>query len=513
MVWDFAESVALSESSGSWSSMVERTAYALEVARMTSPSHGHAVRCSATAHWLPDDSASVFFTDPPYYDAVPYAYLSDFFYVWLKRCLAGSEEDFRMESVPKDEEIVVDRPHELSESEKDITFYERELCRAFAEARRVLAPNGIGSIVFASKTTASWEAILNAVINAGWTITASWPIDTEMDTRVSAQGQARLASSVHLVVRPRENPDGSLCEADIGSWRDVVAELPRRIAEWMPRLNQEGVVGADAIFACLGPALEIFSRYSRVERDSGEVISLGLYLEHVWAAVSDEALKVIFQDASTAGFESDARLTAMWLWTISASRQGEDLSSKVTTRLNEDEDEGEGKSAKKPKLSGFLLETDAAFKLAKGLGAPLENLKSVVEVVADKARLLPVSERTAYLFGKDQAATPEAPIRKKAKQQLDLFAELTQAGVAEQVWEEKTVTKRGETILDRVHQAMILFATGRSEALRRFLVDDRAGQEAGFWKLAQALSALYPTGTNEKRWVDGVLARKKGLGL
>lgn len=136
-----------------------------------------------------------------------------------------------------------------------------------------------------------------------------------------------------------------------------------------------------------------------------------------------------------------------------------------------------------------------------------------MEIKGDQARLLPVSERTGYLFGKDQAAAPEPAKRKKAKQQLDLFAELTEPGVAEQAWEEKTITKRGETILDRVHQSMILFATGRGEALRRFLVDDGVGLEAGFWKLAQALSALYPSGTSEKRWVDGVLGRKKGLGL
>lgn len=71
----------------------------------------------------------------------------------------------------------------------------------------------------------------------------------------------------------------------------------------------------------------------------------------------------------------------------------------------------------------------------------------------------------------------------------------------------------GKTVLDRVHQAMILFAAGRGEALRRFLVDDGAGSDARFWNLAQSLSALYPTGTDEKRWVDGLLARKKGLGL
>lgn len=94
-----------------------------------------------------------------------------------------------------------------------------------------------------------------------------------------------------------------------------------------------------------------------------------------------------------------------------------------------------------------------------------------------------------------------------------MFAELIDVGADETAWQEKTVKKVGETTLDRIHQAMILFATGRGEALKRFLVDDGAGKDQRFWRLAQALSALYPTSTSEKRWVDGVLARKKGLGL
>ncbi len=81
-------------------------------------------------------------------------------------------------------------------------------------------------------------------------------------------------------------------------------------------------MGADAIFACLGPALEIFSRYSRVEKASGEQVTLKVYLEHVWAAVAKEALIMIFQGADATGFEEDARLTAMWLWTLSAGANG-----------------------------------------------------------------------------------------------------------------------------------------------------------------------------------------------
>ena len=192
------------------------------------------------------------------------------------------------------------------------------MVRALVKRRRAVNAGRHGVIVFAdSKTTRVWEAILSAVIDAGWIITASWPIDTEMASNdMQAEGSASLASSVHLVCRPRENPDGSVRTDEIGDWRDVLAELPSRIHEWMPRLAAEGVVGADAIFACLGPALEIFSRYSRVEKSDGTVVPLREYLEHVWAAVSKEALSMIFKDADASGLEPDARLTAMWLWTL-----------------------------------------------------------------------------------------------------------------------------------------------------------------------------------------------------
>ena len=445
----------------------------------------------------------------------------DFFYVWLRRSLADVMPDlFSTKLIAKDTEIVVDRPHQLSTSKKNIAFYERELTKAFADGRRVLQADGIGVVVFASKTTASWEAILQAIVEAGWIISGSWPIDTEMESRVAAQGQARLASSIHLICRPRENPDGSVRTDEIGDWRDVLSQLPRRIHEWMPRLAEEGVVGADAIFACLGPALEIFSRYSRVEKASGVQVPLKEYLESVWAAVSHEALSMIFAGASTEGFEPDGRLTAMWLWTLSTGGNGRHPSpltkgeGEVGVPLPEgegddDDEESGGKAAAK---GGFVLEYDAARKIAQGLGANLEQLTGVVEVKGDKARLLPVTERTKHLFGKDEGAAPAKHKKKKAAQ-LKLFDSLEEVEEAEGGWGDKSVPELGNTVLDRIHQSMILFAAGRSEALKRFLVEDGAGRDGRFWRLAQALSALYPAGTDEKRWVDGVLARKKGLGF
>lgn len=521
MVWDFSEVNPLSEMTGGYPGALEWVLKVCEANTVTAAWSGHVEQASATAHPLPDDSASAVVTDPPYYDAVPYAYLSDFFYVWMRRSLSRTHPDlFRDDCVPKAAEIVVDRPHQLSQSNKNVAFYERELQKAFAEARRVLRPDGVATIVFASKTTSSWEAILNAVVDAGWVITGSWPIDTEMESRVAAQGQARLASSVHLVCRPREDAGGAVTET-VGEWRDVLGELPTRIHEWMPRLAAEGVVGADAIFACLGPALEIFSRYSRVEKANGEQATLREYLEFVWAAVSTEALALIFKDADASGLEPDARLTAMWLWTIgggtangkkNVTAEGTDVDGEDAG--DDEEDSSPRSSAASAVKSGFVLEFDAARKIAQGLGVHLEQCTSLVEVKSDKARLLPVGERTQYLFGKAEGRMPNADRkRKKAKVQKEMFTELNEAEASESGWTEIKGPPPGSTVLDRVHQSMILFAANRGELLKRFLVEDGVGKDARFWKLADNLNKLYPPGTEERRWIEGVLARKKGLGL
>lgn len=512
-VSDFAEINPWCDSSGNWTGAVEWVSKVCETGAVIAHM-GQSQSASATRQPLPDDSADSVITDPPYYDAVPYAHLSDFFYVWLRRSVGKLHSElFEGSQVIKNEEIVVDRPHRLSTSTHDIDYYERELTKAFIESRRILRPRGICVIVFASKTTASWEAILKAVVDAGWTITGSWPIDTEREARISAQGQSRLASSVHLVCRPRERGDGSLATDLVGDWRQVLSELPKRIHDWMPRLAHEGVVGADAIFACLGPALEIYSRYSRVEKASGEMVLLREYLEHVWAAVSREALQMIFAGADASGFEEDARLTAMWLWTL----QTEDAAGDATSEIDENGTDDDESSPTTPRpAKGFGLEYDAARKIAQGLGAHLERLTTLIEVRGDKARLLPVSERAKYLIGGRKAEPAKTQGRRGKVAQGKLFeiaATAEETETAEAQWGEIGLPQPGNTVLDRVHQSMLLFVAGRGDALKRFLVTDGAGADARFWTLAQALSALYPSGCEEKRWVDGVLARKKGLGF
>lgn len=125
--------------------------------------------------------------------------------------------------------------------------------RAFREGRRVLRDDGIGAVVFAHKITEGREALLSGLVRAGWPVTASWPITTERDGHLRARDSAALAASVHLVLRPWPG------DALVGEWGEVLRELPRRVGEWTARLQREGIRGADLVFACIGPVLEILA--------------------------------------------------------------------------------------------------------------------------------------------------------------------------------------------------------------------------------------------------------------
>src|SRR5262249_35649647 len=129
-----------------------------------------------------------------------------------------------------------------------------------------------------------------------------------------------LATSIHLVCRPRPG------DAPIGDWGDVLRELPRRVSDWMARLQAEGVRGADLVFACIGPALEIFSHYTRVETAEGQEVTLAEYLEKVWEVVGRTALEQVLgsseaqaRNGAAGALEEDARLTALFLWTLQST--------------------------------------------------------------------------------------------------------------------------------------------------------------------------------------------------
>ena len=517
MVWDFCESTPKSNARGVFLSGINAACEVIEYSRSMAP--GQLQLADATAHPLPSQSTGVWFTDPPYYDAIPYADLSDFFLVWLKRTLPDNPllvdpYDQGNSLTPKVKEIVVDSTTSVEHGPRTPHFYERAMETAFTEGRRVLQDDGVGSVVFAHKSTEGWEALLSGMIRGGWTITGSWPIATESTSRLNARDTASLATSVHLICRPRPS------DVTIGDWAVVLSELPGRVGNWMQRLDREGVRGADLVFACVGPALEIFSRYSRVETAEGREVALPEYLEKVWEVVGREALQQILgtaeaqaRNGAAGALEEDARLTALFLWTLQST--SDSASPEDGDEPEDDEVDNEDEEAPQRRASGYSLPFDVVRRFSQPLGIHLDDWRGrVIETNKGVVRLTPVMERGRQLFGESgaDAMADEYDIGAASSPQLSLFPEEPPSvrgrtrrrdrGTSASL--DDPETRRDATTLDRVHAAMLLQASGRSQALRNLL---RAEQERGpdFLRLANALSALYPRGSEEKRLLDAML--------
>ena len=512
MGWDFVEGCPLSGSSGSFEKCNTNLGAGVVSTDIVGSQTGQAIQAMAQESPIPDESSALYFTDPPYYDAIPYSDLADVFFVWMKRVipthpLLRDSFDPKNPLSPKDQEAVQDDARYVEGQPKDAKFFDAVMGQAFAEGKRVLRRDGVGAVVFAHKTTEGWEALLSGMIRGGWTITGSWPIATEMGHRIRARDSAALATSVHLICRPRSD------DTTIGDWEDVVRELPRRVGDWMERLQREGVRGADLVFACIGPALEIFSRYCRVETAEGREVVLTDYLEKVWEVVGRAALKQVLGTAETqarnglaGALEEDARLTALFLWTLQNTENPAGNGSK-----EEEDEEAVGKVAAK----GFALPFDVVRRFAQPMGIDLDAWTGrIIGQEKGLVRLLPVAERAKELFGEDGASAaadwiesdPGVAIQATLFPELDAEPKLIirRRGKKSILDGDAELQTIDATTLDRVHAAMLLQSSGHANALRTLI---GAEQDRGpeFLRLANALSALYPRGSQEKRLLDAML--------
>ncbi len=274
---------------------------------------GKAIPASATSLPFPDAHFDAVLTDPPYYDSVPYSDLSDFFYVWLKRTIGDLyPELFATPLTPKSEELVADAS-KAGNMEAAKKRFEEGLTQAFREIHRVLKDDGIAVIVFAHKTTEAWEAILQALLKAGLYMTASWPIHTEMQSRLRAQESAALASSIYMVCRKRTTDE-------VGLYSEVQREIEARVREKLAQFWDEGIRGADFFMSAIGPAVEAFGKYARVEKLSGEEVTVGELLEYVRKVVAEFALEQILEEGELGGIDLTARFYVLWRFAYNHAR-------------------------------------------------------------------------------------------------------------------------------------------------------------------------------------------------
>jgi len=310
MIWDYAEGNPLGDSSGAWNVFVDGIARAFSKAfeTVTSKISGSSQQADAGKQTISRDK--IVSTDPPYYDNIGYADLSDFFYVWLRRSLRPVYPDlFSTLSVPKFEELVA-IPSRHSSKEKAELFFLDGMTQAMHRLVEQVHPAFPVTIYYAFKQSESnakdgtastgWETFLDAVICSGFAITGTWPVRTENESRMRGQTSNALASSIVLVCRPR--PD----DLPAATRRDFLNSLKAELPDALAKLQASNIAPVDLAQAAIGPGMAVFTRYAKVLDADGKSLTVRTALALI-NQVLDEALAEQEGD-----FDADSRFALAW---------------------------------------------------------------------------------------------------------------------------------------------------------------------------------------------------------
>jgi adenine-specific DNA methylase len=427
MKWDYPESNPFSGLTGSFTNhfnSILKVRYPIDHI----PNRITVLQLSATSMPYFDDYFDAIITDPPYYDNVPYSYLSDFFYVWLKRMLGDSYQDlFATPLTPKSEEIVAYSHHDGG-FEAGKKFFEDMITKSFQEIHRVLKPNGIVVIVFAHKSTEAWETIINSLLKSGLVLTASWPVHTEREARLRAKESAALASSVYMVCRKRS-------EEKVAYFNEIKEAIEQRIKEKLEQFWEQGISGADFFVSAIGPAVEVFGQYSKVEKLSGEEVSVKDLLEYVRKVVSEFALERVLKRADLGGVDAETRFYLLWRWTFGNAKVHFDDAIKLSRPMGVELTElwNSGSFVKKEKEFIRVLDPkerakDSAFMKKTRFNSMIDVLHYVLILweKGDKSKIKEVLEETGYASNETfwqvaQAISEVLPEGDKEKQLLQGF--------------------------------------------------------------------------------------------
>lgn len=329
MVWDFTEINPFADGSGGWSSGIEFAARAIERCSETGSKPARVERGDAQhLSSIPDAHFDAVVVDPPYYDAVQYADLSDFFYVWLKRSVGHLyPELFSAPTTPKSQEIIENYADPKSDAYLSSDDFEERLGRAISELRRVVKPDGVVTIVFAHTEADAWERLLRALLDADLVVSTSWPMESEKRGRSTANVSAVLGSSVVLVCRPRTT-------RELAFYDDVVRELDKRIGDRLDEFERLGLHGADYLVSAIGPAFEVFGQYATVQRLNGESVTVGELLALARRTVARHAMRRLLGSEALAAVDEVSLFYLTWRWAYGSARIPVDEAQKLGKAFN-----------------------------------------------------------------------------------------------------------------------------------------------------------------------------------
>jgi adenine-specific DNA methylase len=363
-------------------------------------------------------------TDPPYYDNVLYSYLSDFFYVWLKRTVGDLyPELFSTPLTPKKNEIVAysHGPGGFDEGKK---YFESMLKQSFQEIHRVLKPDGIAVIVYAHKSTEGWETLINSLLDSGLIMTGAWPLHTEMKARLRAQESATLASSIYIVAR-------KMSRQPTGFYNQVKEELKTHLNKKLERLWQEGISGPDFFIAAIGSAIEVFGKYEKVMDYEGSIVRADRLLEDVQRMATDYAVKQILHNGFAGEISDLTRFYVLFRWEYGEAKVAFDEARKLAQSCSID-------LAKEWDKDGFIKKEKEFIKILGPQNRKLEDLKDSLELIDvlhcvlllwEKSRrdeMVSLLQESGYgaseaFFRVAQAISETLPNESKEKKLLDGF--------------------------------------------------------------------------------------------
>ena len=425
MVWDYAEPNTIGGRVRSWESLFKDTLHVIStMSKIKSVTVPKVSQSSATSLPYPDNFFDAVFTDPPYYDNVPYSYLSDFFYVWLKRTLADIHPElFSTPLTPKRNEIVA--YSEVPEEFKDGThFFETMLKKSFQEIYRVLKPNGIVIVVYAHKTTEGWETLINSLLDSGLIVTGAWPLRTERKGRMNAMETAALASSIYIVARKMKREP-------TGFYNEVKAELTTHLNAKLQRLWEEGLGGADFFIAAIGSAIEVFGKYEKVMDFEGKVIRADRLLDDVREIATDYAVRQILHNGFAGEISDLTRFYVLWRWEYKEARVNFDDARKLAQSCGVDlAREWSGKS--------FIVKEKAFIRVLGPQSRKMDDLTNTRELIdvlhhilllwekSQRDEMIRVLADSGYgdseaFYRVAQAISETLPIESREKKLLDGF--------------------------------------------------------------------------------------------
>lgn len=470
MTWDFVEASPWADASGSYIQAVEWVAEVIEhVSQHAFSGSPASIRCGS-AIAVGEGLVDIVVTDPPYYDAIPYSDLMDFYYIWLRRTLHGIatplDESFRNELAPKwdqeqsDGELIDDSSRFDGDKTLSKAAYEDGMFRAFRACGNSLVPQGRLVIVFAHKQPDAWETLVSATIRAGFVVDGSWPIQTERVGRIRSASSAALSSSVWLVCRKRP------ATARPGWDNQVLEEMREKIASRLHDFWDAGIRGPDFVWAATGPALEAYSKYPVVKKanEPGQVMTVTEFLRQVRRIVVDFVVgRVLTSDDSSvivSGLDDvttyyllhrhdfgmdDAPAGACILYAISCGLSDSLLADQLDILLktggqeSQDEEEGTG-----------------------------EDEGEVAEGTGSKVKLKPWLQRKRSTLGYEAPAGRPVPL------------------------------------IDQIHRLMHMWKAGDVSDVNSYLDTQGLRRSSLFNQLLQALIELSPAGSEERSLLESI---------